>query len=106
MERRARGGSEEPDQEAGQHPRHADAEADDGEILLGLNCFHAAVLKPEGLIFCALDHTANFQPIAPAGGCPRLRLPRFVIFITSSRFAVRHDPGLRNIATIVPDTDE
>ena len=38
------GSSEDAGRKAGQHPRHADAEADDGEISLGV--FHATVLRP------------------------------------------------------------
>ncbi len=52
------GNSEDAGRKAGQHPRHADAEAYDGEVLLDLNCFHVVVLSPERSAFCASGHTA------------------------------------------------
>lgn len=81
--------SEDSGHKAGQHPRHADAEADDREVLLDLKCFHVWVLGPATLSFCAVRHTAS----VPRNGCPSFGC---VIFLTSSRLCVRHDPCLRN----------
>jgi hypothetical protein len=59
-------GSEDACHEASQHPRQADAQADNGDVLLDV--FHLTVLQPTTPAFCAPDHTASLQHIAQAGG--------------------------------------